>query len=125
MNTWLVRDYCYEEDSVGYKYYEAFALNDAFNINNEADITLRNKINSEHENDRLQIDGRADSAETISLGFSFSKTKSSYDYVQNNHKRIGLAIEELNNVPAWGGEIKYKSYDWSSVDYSKLSPESL
>ena len=114
-DTWLIKEYRTTTDGKGYSYYEGFVLDDDFNIDNEADLTLTLEIDDDLNNSGgfgAQADNNG-----FHAGFIFSTTEAEYDYEQERTKTIVSKIQEANS---WD-KINYKTYDWSEVNYDSLS----
>ncbi len=118
-DTWLVKEYQYENhtSNEAYSYYEGYVLDDDFNINNEANLTLRLEENLDYEN-YVNINSRADN-QGFTFGFIFSETQSQHEYVIEKNDRITKKIQEANK---WD-KINYSTYDWSEVDYDSFNED--
>ena len=118
-DTWLVKEYQYENHTSNdaYSYYEGYVLDDDFNINNEANLTLRLEQDLDYEN-YVNINSRADN-QGFTFGFIFSETQSQHEYVLDKSDRITKKIQEANQ---WD-KINYSTYDWSEVDYDSFSED--
>ena len=83
-DTWLIRGYEYRNDISGenYEYYEGFVLDDDFNLDNEADLTLTLEIDEELNNS--EAFGGTAANNGFHAGFIFSPTKAEYYYEQEN-----------------------------------------
>ena len=104
-DTWLVKEYHYINYGKGYSFYEGFVLDDDFNIDNEADLTLTLERDEELNNSESFSGAAANNG--FHAGFIFSPTEAEYDYEQEIAKNIVSKIQEANS---WD-KINYKTYD--------------
>ena len=116
-DTWLVSEYEFRDEisKDAFNYYEAYVLDDDFDINNDPNLTLELERNLDFDN-YFTLGSRSDN-QGIAFGFIYSETEATHEYKLDIHDRITKKIEEANE---WD-KINYSNYDWSEVDYESLT----